>query len=75
MTVVLRAFASVRERAGWGRQEVAWEEGDTPLSLWERHVGGDRAGVAPAIGLSFTAWEAAVADGDEVAFVPPVAGG
>ena len=75
MTVVILAFSSVRERVGWGRLEVPWEEGDTPLTLWERHLGGERTGVAPAVGLAFTGWDRRVADGDEVAFVPPVAGG
>lgn len=75
MKAVLLAFASVRERAGWARKEVDLLEGDTPLSLWERHLGGAPDAVAPVVGLAFTGWDHSVKDGDEVGFLPPVAGG
>ena len=73
--VVLLAFSVLRERLGWSRKEVPWEAGTTPLSLWRAHIGGDREGVAPAAGLRFCGWGEEVAPGNEVAFIPPVAGG
>ena len=35
----------------------------------------ERASVRGAINLEFADWEARIADGDEVAFIPPVSGG
>jgi molybdopterin synthase catalytic subunit len=35
----------------------------------------DRAAVRAAVNQEFAGWEAVVADGDEVAFIPPVSGG
>ena len=35
----------------------------------------ERESVRGAINLEFADWEARIADGDEVAFIPPVSGG
>src|SRR5260370_16270579 len=35
----------------------------------------DRSGVRAALNFEFSDWTAKVADGDEVAFIPPVSGG
>lgn len=75
----LRYFALFREQAGC-REETVTTAATTPALLYEelaaRH--GFRLGRAQlqvAVNGTFTDWSARLADGDEVVFIPPVAGG
>lgn len=75
----LRYYALLREQAG--RQEETVEtEARTAAALYEelsvRH--GFRlpqAQIKVAVNAAFTDWARPLSDGDEVVFIPPVAGG
>ncbi len=81
MTVRVRFFAVLRERAG--RAEVAWQvpPGETVGTLWARLCvafpglarSGDR--VAFAVNREYVDSVHPLADNDEVAVIPPVSGG
>ena len=78
MTITVRYFASLRDAAG-----VACEELPTPRSLAElydslrqRHAFAlARERLRVAVDGAFVPWDAPVADGAEVVFIPPVSGG
>ncbi|MGH8657609.1 MAG: molybdopterin converting factor subunit 1 [Gammaproteobacteria bacterium] len=77
MSVKVRFFASLRERLGRTEEVVAFESGDTAGTIWAR-VTGEAAlpsHILVAVNQRYAREDAAVADGDEVAFLPPVTGG
>ena len=74
-------FARLREQAGGERFDLELPAGATVAEAYSA-LAGQRAGLDPqpgttraAVNQEFVAWDAALADGDEVAFVPPVSGG
>jgi len=77
----VRLFASLREAAGSERLELELREGATVEEAWrrltEQHpaLEARRTSLAAAVNRSYAGFEAALADGDEVAFIPPVSGG
>ncbi|MCA1587680.1 MAG: molybdenum cofactor biosynthesis protein MoaE [Chloroflexi bacterium] len=80
MRVRVRCFASLRELAvdrgelqlpGAARVEDAWRALATQHPALEPH----RPFTRPALNGVYAEWAAALADGDEVAFLPPVSGG
>lgn len=76
--VHLRFFASLRERLGPG-EERAVESGTTAGSLWESLVSAHpaiaRLRVRIAVNERYVEPGHELAEGDEVAFFPPVSGG
>ena len=77
--VTAKYFAAFRERAGCEQERVSTGS-RTAAELFaevaERHGFRDRAERCKvAINGSMAAWEAVLADRDEVLFFPPVAGG
>jgi molybdopterin converting factor subunit 1 len=77
--VTVRYFAALRDAAGTAREDV---EGPfvTAADLWtwlgSRHV----LAMAPeslrvSVNAAYVPWTTALADGDEIAFIPPVSGG
>ncbi len=76
-----RLFARLRELArGAETETLELPAGSTLTDVYEAlrlmHPAlPDRGAVRPALNQEFSDWSAAVADGDEVAFVPPVSGG
>jgi molybdopterin synthase catalytic subunit len=74
-------FARLRELArGAETETLELPAGSTLTDVYEalrlRHPAlPDRGAVRPALNQEFSDWGAAAADGDEVAFVPPVSGG
>jgi molybdopterin synthase catalytic subunit len=73
-------FARLREQAGAESETLELPAGSSLGDVYEglrlRHPAlPDRGGVRAALNLEFTDWGAEVADGDEVAFIPPVSGG
>jgi molybdopterin synthase catalytic subunit len=74
VAVSVRLFAGLRERAGVARLELEGIErvGD----VWSRlDLGDEPPGLLYALNREYVDRDVAVADGDEVALIPPVSGG
>ena len=74
MKVRVRLFAGLRERAGWAEREV---EGVTHVEdVWPSlSLGAEPAGLLYAVNKEYAQRGQELADGDEVAVIPPVSGG
>jgi molybdopterin synthase catalytic subunit len=72
--VTVRLFAGLRERAGWSTREV---EGVRAVGdVWSAlGLGDEPRGLLYAVNKEYAARERELADGDEVALIPPVSGG
>jgi molybdopterin synthase catalytic subunit len=71
--VRVRLFASLRERAGWSEREV---DAATVGDVWGTlELGDEPAGLLYAVNKTYAERSRALADGDEVALIPPVSGG
>jgi len=81
MRVHVRLFAILRERAGWREREVHLEPGSSIEDAWNALVA-----LAPALAPSrdsirfarnrtYAAADEELVDGDELALIPPIAGG
>ncbi len=78
-------FSRIREQLGCSSMELDWDDTLFDLPALERHLiqrGGDQwartfaeDNLIRAINQEVAAAEASVADGDEIAFFPPVTGG
>jgi molybdopterin synthase catalytic subunit len=81
IAVRARLFARLREQAGMETETLELPAGSTLADVYEalrqRHpaLEGDRKAVRAALNQEFRDWTSEVADGDEVAFIPPVSGG
>ena len=78
MRVVVRLFAGLRERAGTGEQQVELAEGATAADVWASlpdGLGERPDGLVLAVNRRYAAEDTPLADGDEVALIPPVSGG
>ena len=79
MKVTVRCFASVRELLGAESLDVEVEDGTTLQGLLE-HLAERapdllRLPLARAVNRSYAPADRVLADGDEVAFIPPISGG
>jgi molybdopterin synthase catalytic subunit len=81
MQVTVKLFGAVREAAGVKELSVALDDG-APLAELRELLAGDHAifgqlgdRLAAAVNFEVEPWDRRLADGDEVAFLPPVAGG
>lgn len=75
-TVDVRLFAGLRERAGTGRTRVDVPAGAPVAAVWDLLDLGERPpGIAYAVNRAYVEPDHALADGDEVALIPPVSGG
>jgi molybdopterin synthase catalytic subunit len=73
VTVVVRLFAGVRERAGWSRGEL---EAATVADVWPAlGLGDEPPGLLYAVNREYADRDRELQDGDEVALIPPVSGG
>lgn len=83
MKVRVRYFAILKEKLGLDEEELTIEaESVTVAEVFDRCVtrrneslGARRSHLRAALNHEFVSFEANVADGDELAFIPPVSGG
>ena len=76
MTVKVRLFAGLRERAGFAERDVDLPDGATAGDVWPALALGDEpSGLAYAVNKEYAGRERPLAGGDEVALIPPVSGG
>ena len=74
MKVKVRLFAALRERAGYAQRELDGVE--RVADVWPAlGLGDEPAGLLYAVNKQYAARDHALADGDEVALIPPVSGG
>jgi molybdopterin synthase catalytic subunit/molybdopterin converting factor small subunit len=71
--VTVRLFAGLRERAGWSQREI---DAATVADVWRAlELGDEPAGLLYAVNKEYATPDRPLADGDEVALIPPVSGG
>ena len=70
----VRLFAGLRERAGWSEREV--EDLERVADVWPTlDLGEEPPGLLYAVNKEYAERDRPLADGDEVAVIPPVSGG
>ena len=76
MQVSIRLFAGLRERAGTGSRRLDLDDGATLAEVWPAlELGDEPSGLLYAVNKRYADVETKLADGDEVALIPPVSGG
>lgn len=77
MTIKVKFFASLRERVGCGGMELSADRVRNVAEVWSAACSGQPLPVntLAAVNMEYVDITAAVKDGDEVAFFPPVTGG
>jgi molybdopterin converting factor subunit 1 len=81
MRVRVRLFAALKDVVGRGEIELELPSPATTADAWRRlaelhpALAPRRAHVAAAVNRYYVGFDTPVADGDEVAFIPPVSGG
>jgi molybdopterin synthase catalytic subunit len=74
--ISVRLFAGLRERAGLARRPLELPDGATVADVWGRlELGDEPDGLLYAVNREYAPADLALADGDEVAVIPPVSGG
>jgi molybdopterin converting factor subunit 1 len=79
-TITVYFFAVFRDQANASQESVPLLSGDTPLSVYERLAKryGFQLGASDlrmAVNDEFTSSDSSLKPGDQLAFIPPVAGG
>ena len=76
MKVAVRLFAALRERAGTREAALELDEGASVDDVWPAlGLGDEPAGLVYAVNRAYVERGTLLADGDEVALIPPVSGG
>ena len=81
MHVKVRLFAMLRQQAGWREREFELPDGATIDDVWRTlatetpALAAQREHVRFARNREYATADQPLADGDELAFIPPVAGG
>jgi molybdopterin converting factor subunit 1 len=74
--VVVRLFAGLRERAGTDRRELDLDESAAVEDVWAAlDLGDEPTGLLYAVNRTYAERGQPLAEGDEVALIPPVSGG
>jgi molybdopterin synthase catalytic subunit len=81
MKITVRLFAMLRQQAGWRERELDMPDGATIADVWQR-LANETPALAPqreivrfALNREYTSPDQPLTDGDELALIPPVAGG
>ena len=73
---MVKLFAGVRERAGVAERDIELPRGARVADVWPAlGLGDEPAALLYAVNREYAARERVLADGDEVAVIPPVSGG
>ncbi|HEX3254303.1 MAG TPA: molybdenum cofactor biosynthesis protein MoaE [Gaiellaceae bacterium] len=76
MRVTVRLFAGLRERAGTGRRDLDLGDGARAGDVWAQlDLGEEPVGLVYAVNRAYVDRDGELAEGDEVALIPPVSGG
>jgi len=76
MRIAVRLFAGLREQAGTRERTIELPDGATIADVWaELGLGDEPPGLMVALNRAYVDRSAPLADGDEVAMIPPVSGG
>jgi molybdopterin synthase catalytic subunit len=76
MRVVVKLFAGLRERAGTGERPLELPDGALASDVWpELGLGEEPEGLLYAVNREYAESGQPLAEGDEVALIPPVSGG
>jgi molybdopterin converting factor subunit 1 len=81
MRIRVRLFASLREAAGRSELEIDLEEPATAEDAWRSlaesfpSLASRRTSLAAAVNRRYATFAQALAEGDELVFIPPVSGG
>jgi MoaE-MoaD fusion protein len=74
--VTVRLFAGLRERAGFGERSLELDNGAVLGDVWAAlDLGDEPSGLLYALNRTYATAMDVLADGDEVALIPPVSGG
>jgi MoaE-MoaD fusion protein len=74
--VTVKLFAGLRERAGTGERQIELPEGAKIGTVWGTlDLGDEPPGLLYAVNKEYAAPDRPLAEGDEVALIPPVSGG
>jgi molybdopterin synthase catalytic subunit len=74
--IVVRLFAGLREQRGTNRLEVELRDGASVADVWPAlDLGDEPRGLLYAVNRSYADRSHELANGDEVALIPPVSGG
>jgi len=74
MHVTVKLFAGLRERAGWTQRELT--DAERVGDVWRKlDLGDEPAGLLYAVNKEYAGPDRELAEGDEVALIPPVSGG
>jgi molybdopterin synthase catalytic subunit len=75
--ISVRLFAALRERAGAAQRELELPPGARAGDVWQAlpELGAEPPGVLYAVNQEYVAADTELADGDELALIPPVSGG
>jgi molybdopterin synthase catalytic subunit len=75
--VRVRLFAALRERVGAPERELELPDGARAADAWAAipELGAEPEGLLYALNREYVARDRALADGDELALIPPVSGG
>ncbi|MCF7969861.1 MAG: MoaD/ThiS family protein [Methylococcaceae bacterium] len=77
MSIKVRYFASLKELLGRGENALEFDQDLSVADVWAKATGlhAMPENTLAALNMEYVALDCVVADGDEVAFFPPVTGG
>jgi len=77
MRIRVRLFAALREQAGVAERELELAEGSRAADVWTAlpELGAEPPGILYALNREYVPPTRELADGDELALIPPVSGG